>query len=230
MGLAVAFLLPLSFYVIVKLLKKDKIDLPDYYVVERIDSSVVDGNIVADTVYHQVADLRLINQLGKEVSLNEDLKDKILVVYFFFTNCPSVCPRLTQNMRMFQTAFRKDKKKERSMVQDVQLISITVNPERDSFPVLRAYADRYGVNHDHWWFLTGDKQDIYEYARNELRVIATPGNGGAEDFIHTEKIVVLDRNRYIRGYYDGLDSVDVGRAAYDISLLTIEKNRKKQKD
>jgi protein SCO1/2 len=129
-------------------------------------------------------------------------------------------------MVLLQNAFRRDKKKERSMNEDVHLISITVNPERDSFPALRAYADRYGVNHDYWWFLTGDKKLIYDYARNQLGLSVQPGDGGADDFIHTEKIVILDKDRFVRGYYDGLDSSAIGKAAYDISLLTMEKKRK----
>lgn len=228
MGIAVAVLLPLSFYLIAKALKKDHIDMPGFYIAERVDSSVKDGKLVYDTVFHQIQDLVLTNQFGEEVSINRDLQGKTLVIDFFFTNCPVVCPRLTQNMGLLQRAFRRDKKKVRSMNEDVHLISITVNPERDSFPVMRRYADRYAVDHDHWWFLTGDKKKIYDFARNELHVSVQPGDGGAEDFIHTEKIIVVDKDRYIRGYYDGLDSVQIGKAAYDISLLTMEKKRKKR--
>lgn len=227
-AIAVAVLVPLSFFIIAKALKKDRIKMPPHYIVERIDSVVSRGSIHYDTVYHQVGELRLQNQLGDMVSLNGDLKDKVLVIDFFFTNCPVVCPKLTSNLTLLQKAFRKDPKKEVTMTNDVQIISITVNPERDSFPALRAYADRFGVNHDHWWFLTGPKQTIYEFARNELAVVAEPGDGGTDDFIHTEKIVVVDQDRYIRGYYDGLDTAAIAKAAYDVSLITMEKKRKKK--
>ncbi len=219
-GLAVALVLPLSFYFVAKVLKKDKIKMPHFYRSETV--------VNKDTVFHQVKDLTLVNQLGDTISLNKTLKGKILAVDFMFTSCPSVCPKLTGNMKMLQWAFRKDPKKKRSMEEDVQLISITVNPEADSFPVLRAYADRYGANHDRWWFLTGDKEKIYDYARNELGLSLQPGDGNEHDFIHTQKIVVLDQERYIRGYYDGLDTAAISQCAYDISLLSIEnKNRKK---
>ena len=229
-GIAAAILLPLSFYLLAKGLKKDKIIMPSYYVPEKIDTIKEDGQVRYDTVFHRLNDLKLTNQLGQTVSLNEDLKGKILVINFFFASCPVVCPKLTQNMAALQHAFRRDRVKKRSLTDSIQLISITVNPERDSFPVLRQYADRYQVDHDRWWFLTGDKRDIYNFARNELRVVVGPGDGGSEDFIHTEKIVVVDKDRYIRGYYDGLDSASVGAAAYEISLLNMEKkrNRKKQ--
>ena len=105
----------------------------------------------------------------------------------------------------------------------VQFISITVDPLRDSFQALRAYADRYKVNHDHWWFLTGDKKSIYDYARNELHLTVGPGDGGADDFIHTEDLILLDGNREIRGYYEGLDTASIRKCADDIVLLTLEK-------
>lgn len=227
LGIAVAVLLPLSLFLLAKALHKDQIDLPDYYLPEGVESRVVEGKTVTDTVYHKVADISLTNQLGDKVSINKDLEGKVLVVNFFFARCPSVCPRLTTNVAMLQKAFRKNAKMRTALETDVQLLSMTVNPEYDSFQVLRAYADRFGVNHDRWWFLTGNKQDIYNFARNELRVSVQPGDGGADDFIHTEKLVLIDKDRYIRGYYDGLDSVEIKRCADDIVLLTLEKKRKK---
>jgi protein SCO1/2 len=226
LGIAVAILLPLSFYFLAKGLKKDHLNMPRYYVADSITGHMVDGKMVRDTVFHKVADLRGVNQLGDTVSLNKDLADKVLVVNFFFTTCPSVCPRLTSNIKMLQSAFRKDPKKAQTLDKDVQLISITVNPGQDSFQALRAYADRFGVNHDRWWFITGDKKALYNYARNELALSVGDGDGGADDFIHSEKLVIIDQQRHIRGYYDGLDSAQIGRCAYDISLITLEKEKK----
>ncbi len=219
-GLAVALLLPLSFYIVAKVLNKDHIIMPKFYRADKIEG--------ADTAFHQVKDLKLVNQLGDSVSLNEDLKGKILVVDFFFASCPTICPRLTGNMKMLQRAFRKDPKKEKSMDDDVQLISITVNPAADSFQALRVYADEHGVNHDKWWFLTGDKEKIYDYARNELGLSLQPGDGDENDFIHTQKIVIIDQERYIRGYYDGLDTAAISKCAYDISLISLENKKRKK--
>lgn len=226
MALAVAFLLPLSFYFITKALSKDKIHMPRHYGVDSVVTVNVDGKMKDDTIFHKISDLSLTNQLGDKISIDSNLKDKILVIDFFFINCPSVCPRLTGNMTMLQKAFRKNPRMETSLENEVQFISITVNPEHDSFPAMRDYADRFYANHDHWWFLTGDKKIIYNFARNDLRLSVGPGDGGADDFIHTEKLTLIDKERHIRGYYNGLDTADVRKCADDIVLLTLEKEKR----
>jgi protein SCO1/2 len=170
----------------------------------------------------RLGDHRLVNQAGDTVSLNNDLKGKILVVNFFFTTCPTICPRLSSSIAMLQKVYRKNDS-------TFQFVSVSVDPVRDSVLALRNYADRYKANWDRWWFMTGDKRDIYNMARNELRLTAEPGDGGADDFIHSEQIVLIDRDRYIRGYYNGLDSFDVKRCADDMALLMISKDKTKKK-
>jgi len=226
LGIAVAFFLPLSFYLVTVFMSRGKVHLPHYYVIDRVDSGVVQGKMQYDTVYHRVGELQLTNQLGKTVTLNKGLEDKIIVVNFFFTHCPVVCPRLSKNMALLQKAFRKTSMKQNDTL--VQFVSITVNPERDTVGALRAYADRYGANHDHWWFLTGDKHTIYNYARNELGLSVVPGDGGADDFIHPDKFVLLDKDRNIRGYYNGLDSSSIHQCAEDVSMLSMEVKRNKK--
>ena len=227
MGLAVAFLLPLSFYLIDNSMSKGIIKMPGHYVIDKVEQSTVNGKPRLDTIYHTLNELTLTNQLGQTVSLNKDLAGKMLVIDFIFTDCAVSCPILSKNMAILQMMFKKDAKKEASLDTAVQFITITVNPERDSFPVMRAYADRFGANHDRWWFLTGDKKSIYNFARNELGVVTGPGDGGAEDFIHSTKLVLIDKDRYIRGYYEGLKDTSVRKCADDIVLLTLEKKRKK---
>lgn len=221
LSIAVAVLLPLSFYLIAKLLSKDKIDLPDYFIVERVDTLNEDGQTSYDTVYHHTKDLVLTNQLGDKVSLNKDLKDKIVLVNFFFTRCPSICPKLTGNLGIIQKAFKKNDT-------TVQLVSISVDPGRDSVAVLREYADAHNANHDHWWFLTGDRNKIYDFAANELHIVMEPSGGGVDDMIHSEKLVLLDKDRNIRGYYNGLDTMELKQCAEDIVLLTLEKKKHKK--
>lgn len=227
-GLAVAFLLPLSFYFIAKLLSKDQIHLPHYYIADKIESKTVDGKTMRDTTFHRVPDARFINQFGKEVSINQDLSGKIIVANLFFINCQSVCPKLNANMRMLMKAFAKSWKSERSMDTMVHFVSITVDPANDSFQALRLYADGIKADHDHWWFLTGNRDNILDYVRNELHISMQPSDGGVEELTHSETIVVLDQERYIRGYYNGLDTVELRRCADDIVLLTLEKKRKKK--
>jgi len=226
---AVAVLLPLFFYFIVKHLSEGKLKMPRYYIVEHTDSSVENGKTKYDTIYHRIADVTLTNQLGQRVSLDSTLKGKILVIDFFFVNCPAACPKLTSNMVLLQKAFTKDPKREYSLEKMVQFISITVNPASDSVPVLRRYADHYGADHDRWWFLTGDKRSIFNFAQNELHMVSGIGDGGADDFMHTQSIVLVDTDRHIRGYYNGLDSTAVKHCADDIVLLTMEKEKKTKK-
>ncbi|MBS1777651.1 MAG: SCO family protein [Bacteroidetes bacterium] len=225
LGIAVAVVLPLSFYVIAKVLKKDHIKMPGHYISEKIEGKLLDGQMHYDTIFHRIPDLTFTNQLGEKVSLNTSLSGKILVVDFIFTHCPTTCPTLTENMKLLQRAFRKDPKKETDMSNELHLLSITVDPTRDSVQALRKFADRFGVDHDHWDFLTGDKSTIYNFARHDLGLSAAAGGEGTDDFIHTEKIVLIDADRYIRGYYNGLDSLDISRCAYEISLLSMEKKR-----
>lgn len=220
-GIAVAFLLPLSLYLIVDKLSKGRVQLPKYYGIDKVENG--------DTVFHQVSDITLVNQVGEKVSLNKDLAGKALVIDFFFAECTSTCPQLTRSMRNLQAGFKRDPKKESSLDNQVQFISITVMPEHDSFQALRSYADRHGANPDHWWFLTGDKKAIYDFARKELGIATGPGDGGADDMIHSEKLILLDKERYIRGYYNGTIDTSVRRCADDIVLLSMEKKRKKKK-
>lgn len=218
LGITVALIIPVICYILAKELSDGKVKLPRRYVVE----SVANG----DTVFHQVGDLVLTNQLGQRVSLANDLKGKIVVLNFIFTNCPDVCPTLTNNMRLLQKSFRKDTKKQTSMDTVVHLLSITVDPERDSFPALRAFADRFGANHDHWWFLTGDKQTIYNFARKEVQLPVGPGTGGADDLVHSDRLVLIDKDRYVRGYYNGMDEKEAKQCADDIVLLTLERKHR----
>lgn len=226
-GIAVAVLLPLSFYLVVNKMSKGKVKMPGHYIIERVDTLKTSGKITLDTLYHQVGDLVLTNQMGEQVSLKNTLKDKMVVINFFFVDCSTTCPKVNTNMRFLQNSFRKDPKKETSLENDVQFVSITVLPENDSAPRLRAYADKYSANHDHWWFLTGDKKAIYNFARNELGLLVGQGDGGADDFIHSEKIVLLDKQHYVRGYYNGLSDTSANKCANDIVLLTLERKHKK---
>lgn len=221
LAFAVAAGLPLLFYFITRVLSKDSIKLPDYYMVDHVDTFEEDGTVYLDSIYKQVPEITLVNQLGDTVSLNGDLKGKIVVVDFFFTTCPTICPRLTGNMLLLQNAFKKNDT-------TVHLLSMSVDPQHDTVAALRAYADQYQVNHDHWWLLTGDRSKIYTFARNELGLAVTPGGQGVDDFLHTQKVVLLDKERHIRGYYDGTDTAEMKRCADDIILLSLEKKRKKK--
>jgi protein SCO1/2 len=219
-GLAVAVLLPLSFYFITKALSKDKIKLPDYYVVEGKDAN-------GDTTYHKVGDIALTNQLGEQITTNGTLAGKSMVISLFYTNCDDTCRKVIGNVTMLQKAFRRNPRMENQLDTIVQFVSISTDPVHDTVPALRAYADGFHANHDHWWFLRGDATVINNFVANELHMPATKGQNG---FLHSNTYVLVDKNRYVRGYYNGLDTGDVRRCADDIVLLSLEKeNRKKHR-
>jgi len=218
-GIAVAALLPLSLFFIMRSLSDGHIKIPGYYIADTVLQKEIEGIMQPDTVFHQVKDLVLTNQLNKEVSLNQDLRGKILVVNFIFTSCPSVCPALSSSMSMVHKAFAK---KNPDLV---QFISITVDPARDNPDVLRAYADRFNADHDRWWFLTGSQAKIFDYARNELGLSIQASDANDGFFDHSENFVLIDTSRYIRGYYNGNDPVATKKLADDIIIVSMAKNK-----
>ena len=215
-GIVIAAAVPLSFFLATP---SGKLKIPAFYRADKITKTVKDGKEVQDTVFHRVGDIMLTNQLGQKVSLNKDLRGKILVIDFIFTTCPTICPQLSANMKEIQKAYIKKNP------ELVQFISISVDPERDSVPALRAYADRYNADHDRWWFLTGSKDSIFNYAKNELGLLLDDADVPG-DFMHSKQMVLLDTFRNIRGYFDGLDKRETKKVADDIYILNVEKRKK----
>ena len=202
--------------------------MPKRFFADTIISKVENGKSITDTVWHQVANITLVNQLGDTVSL-DDIKGSIIIANYFFTRCPSICPTLTKNMKELQDAMKMKDLRKKIDSSFVRFISFSVDPERDSVQALKKYADRYGINHDTWWMLTGPKKTIYDYAFNELKLGLQDGGQIDSNFIHTEKFVLIDRSRVVRGYYNGLDSASMSKLAEDITLLMLEKDRKKKR-
>jgi protein SCO1/2 len=224
-AILIALLIPITGYLIMKKASETSINMPRRYFYDTVLTSMKDGKQITDTVWHHIADIRLTNQLGRTVSLQEDTKGKVIVADFFFTRCPSICPYLTANMKKFQDALiTKDRFKEINP-NFVQFISFTVDPERDSVKALKAYADKFGVDPDFWWMLTGPKKEIYDFALNELKMGLVDGEGVDSNFIHTQKMVLMDKDHVVRGYYNGLDSADLSKLANDIVFIMLEKDR-----
>ena len=223
-----AVLVPLAAYLVVKKFTDDKDFLPRRYHYDTVITKVKDGIEVSDTVWHAVKDVRLQNQFGKNVSLS-DVSGKILVVDFFFTHCGSICPRLTTNMKKLQQAIKLQDKRSLVDTPFVHFVSFTVDPERDSASVLKKYADRFGVNHDTWWMLTGDKRTIYDFGINEVKLGVPDSSSVDTNFIHSEHFVLLDRDRVVRGYYNGLDSVALNKLAEDVVFLMLEKDKRRKR-
>lgn len=211
LALAVLILLPVVILLVFRSdLKHQEIKIPKKYFVKGTDSVLVNGKKVLDSVYHQIPPFSLKSHLDKDYS-DQDLKGYISVVDFFFTNCPGICPKMTSQLERVQKAFASD--------ENVQIVSLTVDPVRDSVETLKNYADQYGAVPGKWHFLTGEKPELYELARKGFFISADEGDGGPHDFIHSEKFVLLDHEKRIRGYYIGIDSADVNRMMADIVLL-----------
>ena len=161
---------------------------------------------------HIVGDFSFTDQTGEVIS-QKNWAGKIVVANYFFTSCPSVCPKL---MNALQKVHARGSK-------HVFINSFTVDPERDSVGKLKIYADKHRIT-DGWSLLTGDKISLYKFARTDLLIDATDGDGGPADFIHSDRLVLVDPLRQIRGYYNGTDSDDVDRLIGDIEKLNKEFN------
>jgi protein SCO1/2 len=168
---------------------------------------------VNDTTYHFIPDFEFTDQNGKKVN-KQRLKNKIYVTEFFFTTCKSICPVMNDHLVSVYKEFKA--------VPDFMILSHTVDPETDSVPVLKDYANAHGVNDDRWLFVTGDKKDLYEVARKGYLLNAEEGDGGEEDFIHTQNFALIDKDSHIRGFYEGTDSLEIVRLKQDIRILLKE--------
>lgn len=224
LALCVALILPVASYFLVKGISQDTLHMPKHFYPEDTKDTLINGKLHSDTIWHQVANFELTNQLGQKVRM-EDMRGKIVIANYFFTRCPSICPGLTRNMKTIQDGLKLRDITKRIDTTFVQLLSFSVDPERDSVPVLKAYADRYGVNHDVWWMLTGPKKTIYDYALNELKLGLQDGGQVDSAFIHTEKFIMIDKRGVIRGYYNGLDNASLSKLAEDLTLLMLEKDK-----
>lgn len=230
LALCIAVIIPVLCYYIVKWTSEENVILPRKYYVDTIITKTVNGKTTDDTVWHKTANITLLNQLGDSVSLY-DIENKVIVADFFFTRCPSICPTLTRNMAKLQQSFSHYKEGRKVIDSSiVRFISFSVDPERDSVKQLKNYADRFGVDHDNWWMLTGNKKTIYDFAFNELKLGLVDGEGVDTAFIHTPKFVLLDRDKIVRGYYDGLDTTSLSKLARDIGLLMLEKDKTKKRN
>ena len=216
--LLLVIIIPLTGYFIVKYYSKDAVHIPPHYFYDNVVTNEKGGKTTTDTLWHVVKNISFTNQMGKKVSL-DDLHGKVLVLNFFFTRCPSICPGLTRNMKKLQNTFQKNP-------DIVQFISISIDPEHDSTKQLRKFADRFEVNHDGWWFVTGDKKQVYDFAFNEIKASVADVNVDTA-FIHTENFFLLDSNRIVRGWYNGFDTVKLAQLARDIPTLMLEKDKKR---
>jgi len=171
------------------------------------------GDARLDT-FHRISLFSLVNQEGKTVT-EKTFEDKLYVVDFFFSTCPGICPKMTTNMMMLQEEFIND--------HEVLLMSHTVTPETDSVPVLKQHAKNKGILSHKWHLVTGSQEDIYKLGRQDYFVEESLGVDKDDDeFLHTENFVLIDKDRHIRGIYNGLNKTSITQLIADIKTLKEE--------
>ncbi len=206
------FFFTIIFVPILYFLVKPKSVLPVYNPVD-VNPRLVDDAVKHISKDHKVLDFQLTNQNG-DIITQKDFEDKIYVADFFFTRCQTICPIMAINMGDLQKYYKND--------DEIKFLSHSVTPIMDSVPVLRAYADKKGVIDGKWEVTTGDKKQIYELARKSYFAVLDEGDGGEQDFIHTEQFILIDKKKQIRGFYDGTDKSEMQRIIDDITILKNE--------
>ena len=180
------------------------------YSPSMVSKELVEENIQFIKKYHKIQDFSMKNQNGETIT-QEFYNDKIYVADFFFTTCPTICPIMTENMGYIQEKIKNDS--------DILLLSFSVTPEIDSVEQLKKYALEKNVIDSKWNLVTGNKKDIYNLARTSYLVAKTNGDGGKYDMIHTENFVLVDKEKRIRGFYDGTNSKEMNQLLNDIKIL-----------
>jgi protein SCO1/2 len=222
-----AILLPLTAYFIVKKKSEHAITMPPHYFYDTVITVVKKGKKQTDTVWHRLKDFSLTNQENKPVSW-DSMRGKIIVANFFFTHCPTICPTLTRNMKRMAESINNGERVGDRTNKQVHFLSFSIDPERDSAKRLKYWADRYQINPENWWLLSGEKKIIYDLILKEMKISVEDGMGVDTSFIHTDHFVLIDSNRYVRGIYHGLDSASLAKLSSDLILLTMEKGKKEK--
>ena len=198
------------FYVILK-----PIEVLPIYQPAEVNEKLVDSSIIHVAKYHKISDFKLTNQNGKEIT-QANYKDKIYVADFFFTTCQDICPVMTKNMYQLQEELKNDN--------EILLLSHTVIPEVDTVEQLKEYAIENNVDDSKWNLVTGDKKQIYELARKSYLAVED-SNFNEFDMIHTENFMLIDKEKQIRGFYDGTNSEEIKRLLKDIEILKQSYNK-----
>lgn len=205
-------LLLITIFIAIYVLTQPKKSLPIYNP-RDVNPELVDSTVQHLGYNHKIEDFSFTNQNGKTIS-QKDYNGKVYVADFFFTTCPSICPKMTNNMVWLQNQIKNNDK--------VKLLSFSVTPDIDSVPVLKKYALEKGVIDSKWNLLTGNKKDIYYLARKSFLVVKTGSPEEMYDMVHTENFVLVDQKKRIRGFYDGTNLEEVKQLLEDINFLCQE--------
>lgn len=198
----------------IKVIETSRVEYLPYYNEESFTPNWMTPNSDEEKAFHKIPDFKLINQLGDTIS-QKTFDNKIYITDFFFASCPGICPKMTKNMFKIQEEFKTDS--------EVLFLSHSVTPTIDSVSVLRNYAENNGVIDNKWHLVTGDKAEIYSLGRDFYFVENDLGEQKSiDDFLHTENFLLIDKNKHIRGIYNGLNRASIAQLITDIKALKLE--------
>lgn len=172
----------------------------------------VDGKTIVDTVYHRIPDFELLNQDSVLIN-SHTFDDGVYVANFFFTSCPSICPTMQRNLLKIYETYKGDPR--------VKFLSHTLDFRHDSPSVLKAYANKLGVTNDQWQFVTGSKAAIYGLADSYM-VYAKEDSKAPGGYDHAGYFLLVDKDKHIRGAYDGTDDTQLQLLRDDLETLLQE--------
>lgn len=188
--------------------------LPIYGDKEAKITKDADGNEKIDTVYKTIPNFRFLNQ--DSVYINQDtFKDKIYVADFFFTSCSTICPIMHRNMKTIFDKYKGNK--------DVMFLSHTIDFKYDKPSVLKRYAQKLGVDVSQWQFVWGDKKEVYGLAEKDYLVAVQEDSAATDGYVHQGWLVLIDKQKRIRGAYDGTKPEEVEKLKADMDILLAEK-------
>lgn len=208
MVLVCILLIPVLIFMFLRGFGKNEYDLPVFFE-KGVDNPFLECP-VGDTTQHYIPDFTFTNQEGNPIG-RKQMEGKVTIVDFFFTSCPSICPVMSKEMERVNDMFREEPK--------VQIMSISIDPEYDTPQILKTYADEHNAISGKWHFLTGPKDVTYQLARCGFVLPTLDGNGVPDDFVHSDKFILIDELGRIRGYYSGTNREDVDLLMLETKVL-----------
>ncbi|MCP4521252.1 MAG: SCO family protein [Cytophagales bacterium] len=209
---------PVFVFLFLRFLTTAYFDVKKYYPIGT-ETVTRGGREVVDTLYHTIRPFSLTNQLGETFS-SETLEGKLYVANFIFTRCETICPKMTSQLTRIQELYKNNSQ--------MKIVSISVDPTHDTPEVLKEYAESYRVMNDKWFFLTGEKEKIYDIAFTDLKIDTLEQSNASSELIRSNKLVLIDWFGRIRGYYDGTDQKDVNRLQKEMQILLEQTENEKR--
>jgi protein SCO1/2 len=205
-------LLPSILYLTLTTGKHNFVHLPVYYPLTTKDT-IIKGRKLTDTIYHTIPPFTLVDQTGNKFT-DKDLHGKIYVADFFFTTCPGICKDMAAQLIRVQEKFKT--------FQGFAIVSHTVDPKKDTLEALQDYARLVKADNKTWHLCTGNRDTIYALGVDQYKLPAQEDAKAPGGFLHSEYFVLVDKDKRIRGYYDGTKTTEVDKLIEDIKVLLAE--------